>query len=199
MFFKMPSCLLAGSILSQLLSTQAYAEEPPFIVDEEFQSIDETEKFKLEHPDSATTEQIDKSPSYTIKHVSFRGGSVFELSEISKLVNPLIGKAVKPGDLRSVLNSINIKYRDAGYPLSYAYLPKQDLSSGRLEIYLIEGYIGRSEILIEDQDIQHRVHTLIEKIKNQRPLKTATFDRAIALIESTQAIDFASAHQNQKQ
>src|SRR5690606_26482620 len=73
---------------------------------------------------------------------------------------------------------------------SFAFLPKQNTADGMLTIALVEGYIARKEIVIEDEDVRARVERLAARMEGEKPLTMATFERYVALIEATPGYKF---------
>src|SRR3546814_8677404 len=64
----------------------------------------------------------------------------------SDLVAPYLGRCVTVDDIERLLGEVTKAYIDRGYATTRAYLPEQDLSSGRLRIEVVEGRISRIEV-----------------------------------------------------
>lgn len=180
--FKLKS--LAGLSLIAL-SPSIYAIEPPFIVEQKTTDFVEEKKPQVDLPEQQSLSTSSQEGVIHVEHVQFQGGTVFELTQLAEKVKPIIDKDASKTDLVNVLRSITSLYQEAGYPLSFAFLPNQDTVDGSLTIVLVEGYVARSEIVIEDEDVRHRVEKLAAKMHNEIPLKTATFERYLSFIEAT--------------
>lgn len=177
-----------------LIPLPSIADEPPLIVEEPAIDIsDEPQKKFIELPDVSATETSTTTDIGLIQDVQFQGGTVFELDELADLVLPIIGQPASRDLLLSTLDSITRKYINAGYPLSYAQIPsgqQQQLKAGKVVIVLVEGYIARSEIDVEDRHIEKRLQRYIDKMLNEKPLSRSTFERYSALMKATPGYQF---------
>src|SRR3546814_8032413 len=63
-----------------------------------------------------------------------------------RLVAPDLGRCVTVDDIERLLGEVTKAYIDRGYATTGAYVPEQDLSSGRLRIEVVEGRISRIEV-----------------------------------------------------
>lgn len=176
--------------LPLFIGQQAFAVEPPFIVEEAQPEAFVEDKPDVELPQKEALSTAKHVDTVHIERVQFQGGSVFELEELAQLVEPLIGRDVTKVDIVKVLRAITAKYKDAGYALSFAFLPKQSTADGMLTITLVEGYVARSEIVVEDPDVKKRIERLAAKLQNEKPLRQSTFERYVSLIESTPGYKF---------
>lgn len=187
----MPLLRLTLWLLCSCLFTPVWAVEPPFIVEQtEPASVPEQEEADIDIPTPktlSTTQQVD---TIRVEHVQFQGGTVFELAHLATLVQPLIGKDVSRVEIVNVLRAITDEYKQAGYALSFAQLPKQTTRDGRLTIVLVEGYIAQSEIAVEDEQVHTRLARLASRLEADRPLRRESFERYVKLIEATPGYRF---------
>ncbi|AFJ01248.1 hemolysin activation/secretion protein [Methylophaga frappieri] len=169
------------------------ANEPPLIVDEPFQKTPEISPSESELPSVPSESESVKTnaPAQVINDVNIIGGTVFDLETLSEWLQPIIGKTAQRDLLLQVVNKITTAYVQAGYPLSYAAIPPgQDLTKGRLSLVLVEGYLARSEIDVEEDHIQKRIERYVTQLMAEKPLTRKTFERYTALIESTPGYQF---------
>lgn len=186
----MKSMLIKTLLFSLFVTGSAWAVEPPFIVDEAEQEFIEKEKTEVDLPADETLSTARQVDTVRVDKVQFQGGTVFALEELAEMVKPLIGQDVTKAEIVAVLRSITVRYKEAGYALSFAFLPKQNTSSGLLTIVLVEGYITRKEIIIEDEDVKARIEKLAARMEGEKPLTTETFERYVSLIEATPGYKF---------
>lgn len=181
---------LSTALMLSLSGTVVMANELPLIVEDKalLQPAASTE---LEMPDQQALSQADTAERLYIKHIQFQGGTVFELTELASLVEPLIEQQVDRQTLASVLKSITRKYQQAGYPLAYAMVPEQSMQAGQLTIVLVEGAIVRSELVVEDESVRQRIEALITRLYEEKPLHKATFERVVGLIEQIPGYSFS--------
>lgn len=76
---------------------------------------------------------------FDIGRIDLKGATLPGAAERARLVAPFEGRCLAAGDLDELLRRITNWYIDRGYVTSRAYLPEQDLSSGTLEIVVVEG------------------------------------------------------------
>ncbi len=62
------------------------------------------------------------------------------------LVAPYLGRCLTVNDIERLLGDVTKAYIDRGYATTRAYLPEQDLSSGRLRVQVVEGRISAIEL-----------------------------------------------------
>ncbi len=177
-------------LLMLMFTADAYAVEPPLIVEQIPDEFVDKGKPKVDMPQQKQLSVTTQKGNIRVEHVQFQGGSVFELSLLAEKVRPIIGKQVGKTEIVKVLRAITKLYEDAGYVLSFAFVPKQGFNQGQLTIALVEGYVMRTEIEIADEDIKRRVERLVAKIQNEKPLTSATFERYVALIQKTPGYSF---------
>lgn len=131
----------------------------------------------------AAEEGVGPESQVLVSQVQIRGGSVFDLNTLSAPLQPLVGQRVAVSRLVEAVKQITRRYQEEGYPLSYAYLPGNNFQNGTLTVVVVEGYIARTEIAVEDPAVAQRVGRLADRMRKERPLTRATFERYTALIE----------------
>lgn len=182
--------LTAMTVVS-LLSGAAQANDVPSVIDERQPTLTPPVQDTLEQQGEGGAEislpgaagAIGPETQVPVERVQIRGGSVFELDALSAPLQPLVGQRVSVERLVEAVEAISRRYQDAGYPLSYAYLPSNNFQNGTLTVVVVEGYIARTEIAVEDTAVAQRVRRLAERMREERPLTRATFERYTALIE----------------
>ncbi|MGK2741371.1 ShlB/FhaC/HecB family hemolysin secretion/activation protein [Tepidicaulis sp. LMO-SS28] len=138
-----------------------------------------------------TQQGLSRETPVTVTHVRFVGGTVFPLEELSADFQPMIGEDVPLGEIADAVQRITARYQQAGYPLSYAYMPGNDLTDGTLVIVVVEGYIARTEIEVDNEAVAARIEALAEPLFAERPLTRASFERATLLMERIPGAKFA--------
>jgi len=83
-----------------------------------------------------------EKPCFPIRSVDVTGATKIAESEISKVVKEQISDCMGPKGIGALLQAISKLYIEAGYITSRALLPEQDLSTGFLQITIVEGRIG---------------------------------------------------------
>lgn len=84
---------------------------------------------------------------FKLERVIINGNTVFSTQDLISIFAPSYNKTISLADLQGLVEKISIKYRDAGYILSHAILPAQEIKNGIVHVQVIEGFI--SKIVIE--------------------------------------------------
>lgn len=130
----------------------------------------------LQQPALATSTPVQ------VHKVRFEGGTVYPLSDLREHYQPLIGRQVSLGELVELTDRLTQRYRQDGYLLSYALLPPQDFSEGRVRVVLVEGYIGDYQIEGDIGPARDYLAQLMDKLMTERPLTRASLERYTGLI-----------------
>ena len=109
------------------------------------------------------------------------------------MVENKINKELNYADLRNILQDISFYYRSKGY-LATAFLPEQDITDGKVQIFIVEGRIGKVEIKADAKKklniSRERISRFIfNKIKANEILNIVQLDRNIRNLNNTPGIN----------
>lgn len=76
---------------------------------------------------------------FPIKDIELKGADSLPAPDRERLLKPYIGQCLGVSQLNQVLKAITDYYIDKGMVTSRAYLPQQDLSTGHLQVLVVEG------------------------------------------------------------
>ncbi|MDQ0737877.1 ShlB/FhaC/HecB family hemolysin secretion/activation protein [Pseudomonas sp. W4I3] len=76
---------------------------------------------------------------FPIKNIELKGADSLPASDRERLLKPYIGQCLGVAQLNELLKAITDYYLGKGRVTSRAYLPQQDLSSGHLQVLVVEG------------------------------------------------------------
>ncbi len=126
-----------------------------------------------------------------LKHVELAGNTVFTEEELKPLYAKYIGQEVSLKRVYQIAARITRHYREAGYLLSYAYVPDQELADGTVKIAIAEGYIG--EVRIDGEDKNARItRQYIERIKAERPINDKTLESILLRLNDLPSTSYRS-------
>jgi len=120
-----------------------------------------------------------KSVKVVLKEVTIEGTSLL-LPQAQEVTKGYIGPTITGADIFELARSLTALYRNAGYLLTVVLVPPQDLSSGRLRLRVVEGYVANVHVE-GDPAVADRLTQLGEKIKASRPLHADTLERYLLL------------------
>lgn len=76
---------------------------------------------------------------FPIQDIELKGADSLSAADRARLLKPYIGQCLGVAQLNQLLKAIIDHYIDNGRVTSRAYLPQQDLSSGHLQVLVVEG------------------------------------------------------------
>ena len=88
---------------------------------------------------------------FILKALSIKGGESFPVETITSLSPLETGTQITLSDLYEFADIITTYYRNQGYALSFALVPAQDITDGRVRIEIIEGHID--ELVIREENL----------------------------------------------
>nr|WP_312014488.1 ShlB/FhaC/HecB family hemolysin secretion/activation protein [Bradyrhizobium sp. AUGA SZCCT0283] len=125
--------------------------------------------------------QGDSKPLFALRHVSISGAVAIPQERLAATYQSYIGKKVSQADLAAIAAAVSDVYRAAGFHLSRAIVPPQDIQGGRLRIQVIEGSV--TELTLKgDGAEQFGVRPMLEAVLTERPSRLATLERQLLLI-----------------
>ena len=127
------------------------------------------------------TPPADTKPLFKLTAVLVRGERVISRDKIAETYRSYIGRTVSQADLVAIAGKISDLYRDAGYHLSRAIVPPQDIKNGRIQIQVIEGKIA--EIVLKGEGTeQFGVRALLHPAAVEQASRLATLERQLLLV-----------------
>jgi hemolysin activation/secretion protein len=125
--------------------------------------------------------QGDTKPLFVLRHVSISGAAAIPQDRLAATYQSYVGKKVSQADLAAIAAAVSDVYRAAGFHLSRAIVPPQDIQGGRLRIQVVEGSI--TELVLKgDGAEQFGVRPMLDAVLAERPSRLATLERQLLLI-----------------
>lgn len=118
---------------------------------------------------------------FTLSSVKLDGAATIPPSSLAPLYSDKIGKTVRLAEIFAVARAMTRLYAEAGYPLSLAYVPAQEITDGAVRIRVIEGYVGEIAVEGAPRGADTRLRKLGGKIMAERPLRQKTLERYLLL------------------
>lgn len=139
----------------------------------------------LEEPAPAAGAKAE--PSFVLTAVVIQGNTVFAPGELARLYEDFLVRSVTLVEVQEIAQRITKKYQDAGYILSRAIVPPQEVTGGLLAVRVIEGYVAR--VSFEGAPGQEDLLApYAEKITEARPTTLAVLERYLLLINDLAGI-----------
>ena len=150
-------------------------------------SIDDLNSSANDDLRKETTEPADAELAIFIRSVSIKGGTVFKDEELDYCSTKVVGKTVSETDLAGLSDCLTQHYQKAGYSLSRAIIPPQDVNGGRLIVRIVEGYISHVTFKGGNAD-QFGVRKFASPLMEQKPLTQAHLERYLLLISDAPGV-----------
>jgi hemolysin activation/secretion protein len=125
----------------------------------------------------------DRKPLFVLRAVSIAGASALPHDRLSASYRPYLGKMVSQADLAAIAQAISDCYRAAGFHLSRAIVPPQDIEGGRVRIHVIEGSITEVELRGDGAE-QFGVRPMFNPVLSEHPSRLATLERQLLLVNN---------------
>lgn len=136
------------------------------------------------------TPPADTKPLFKLTTVAVKGASVIPGDMIAETYRSYVGKTVSLADLATIAGKISDLYRDAGYHLSRAIVPPQDIKNGRIRVRVIEGKIA--EIVLKgDGTEQFGVRPMLEPVASEQVSRLQTLERQLLLVNDLPGVRIA--------
>lgn len=161
-----PQALRAGNPLDVLPPT------PP----------DATGEVRVETAPAPTPAPDLLASSVTPTRFDIEGVRAIDFAPVAASFAPLVGKTVTVADLVAQASQATSLYREAGYPLSFFFVPPQDLAGGVVRVVAVEGHIAQVRIEGDPGRSAERIEAIAQVLTGEKPLRRATFERATALL-----------------
>ena len=118
--------------------------------------------------------------TFVLGAVNIEGASVFTTEDLARSFEPYLAGRVGQAELDKIAADITERYREAGYLLSYAMIPRQAVRSGIVRIRVVEGFIERVRIRGERRAAEG-LRDLGDRLGADRPLRKSTLERSLGL------------------
>ena len=131
--------------------------------------------------------------SIEIKGFKFSGAINVSEDKLLSRGGSYAGKSYTLGELEKITSLITKAYREEGYFVARAYIPKQSMSDGMLEIAIIEGNYGKFKLTNNSLVNNERVQGMLDDVKGDNIVSSNTLERAMLLINDTPGVKVTGA------
>ena len=125
--------------------------------------------------------KADTKPMFVLRHVAISGAVAIPSQQLVTAYQPYLGKNVSQADLADMASAVSDVYRTAGFHLSRAIIPVQDIKDGTIRLQVIEGSITELALKGEGAE-QFGIRPMLDVVVIERPSRLATLERQLLLI-----------------
>ena len=123
--------------------------------------------------------------SVAIKGFSFSGALHVKPETLQSLLSSYSGKSYTLAELEKIASLVTKYYREQGYFVARAYIPKQSMNEGILEIAIIEGNYGAFKLTNNSLVNTESIQGMLDDVKTDNIVSSSTLERAMLLINDT--------------
>jgi hemolysin activation/secretion protein len=190
--------LIISAIVSSVPATAQQASQPGFDprqTEKRFDALQSGQtpatRSALQMPLLSRPEaRADSKPLVKLRQVSVTGALTIPADQLITAYQPYLGKEVSQADLVAIAGAISDLYRAAGFHLSRAIVPPQDIRDGHLRLQVIEGSI--TEVALKGEDVERfGVRPLLDPVVAEQPSRLATLERQLLLINGRPGVRIA--------
>jgi hemolysin activation/secretion protein len=132
----------------------------------------------------------DTKPLFKLRGVSLTGARAIPREQITRAYQPYLGKSVSQADLAAIAAAVSDLYRAAGFHLSRAIVPPQDIAGGEVRLQVIEGSITEVELKGDGAE-QFGIRPLLDPALAEDPSRLATLERQLLMINGRPGVRIA--------
>jgi hemolysin activation/secretion protein len=128
----------------------------------------------------SATPTADPTPLFVLRHISIVGATAIPRDHLATAYQPYIGRKVSQADLAAIAAGISDIYRAAGFHLSRAIVPPQDINGGTVSVKVIEGSITALDLKGEGAE-EFGVRQMLSPVIAEQPSRLTTLERKLLL------------------
>ncbi len=131
-------------------------------------------------------------PLLALKTVAVEGVITFSAEEIAKEYRDYLGRKISQEDLQKITSAITELYRKAGFHLSRAIIPPQEVVGGNLRILVIEGAITELQFKGSTPE-QYGLRSYFAPVLTENPSRLKTVERSLLLANDLPGVRITDA------
>jgi hemolysin activation/secretion protein len=135
---------------------------------------------------------LDVPGTITVKQFEFVGNTVFSSKELNQAIANFTQKPVSFAQLVEAANQITKLYVDQGYITTGAYIPEQNLTSGKVKIQIVEGSLASIEVEVKGRLRANYIRDRLAQ-KTDAPLNINQLQSALQLLQLNPLVDSLNA------
>jgi len=138
----------------------------------------------LSTPGGGAASQIEP---FLLTGIRLTGAQLIAAEDFIASYEEFMAREVTGADLITITQRLTDKLKAAGYSLSYAYVPAQDVSAGVLTIDIVAGRIG--EVVLNGVENDARLQPYFSALLSARAVTQAELERAILLVHDLSGLE----------
>lgn len=135
--------------------------------------------------------------SFKLNDLRLNGVKALSNEELQSITAPYIGRDVTLADLEGLAQAITARYKERGYFLAQAVVPVQTVRDGIVEISVIEGRLGKVDVVVApDAPISEaRVRGFLAPLQPGEAVSAPAYERSMLLLSDQPGVKVSSGLQ----
>lgn len=123
-----------------------------------------------------------EAAKFVFRGLTIEGAHAIPADALRKAWPHQVGETASAADVFRFAEAITTAYRRAGYALSFAIVPAQDIENGSFTVRMIEGFVQRVDVTGGASDrVRAHVAAITRRLQGAAPLRTIDLERALLL------------------
>ncbi|HET6789447.1 MAG TPA: POTRA domain-containing protein, partial [Aquabacterium sp.] len=123
--------------------------------------------------------------SFDVKQLHITGNTLFSTEVLMALVSDVPGQKRSLADLQHATDLITGYYQNAGYPTARAVLPVQEVRDGVVQILVIEGRVGKVNVINNSLISDEQTRRLVGELPVGSVVHEPSLERRLLLLGET--------------
>jgi len=124
-----------------------------------------------------------KKVKFKLTRLVIQGATVFKNRQFFYLYKNFLGKQITLHHIYRIADAITKKYRNAGYILTKAIVPPQEIDDGTVRLNIMEGYIDNVRVQGRVEGPKKLLNAFRKRLLRSRPLHAKDLERYLLLID----------------
>lgn len=123
-----------------------------------------------------------QSKPFLVRTIEVTGSTLLPEKTLRALIATDEGKEVTLADLYGLAEKISAAYREAGYPLTRAYVPAQTIENGKVRIAVVEARYDHVKLNNQSTVTDRTLEKTLAPVHNGEPVYNPTLERSLLLL-----------------
>lgn len=147
----------------------------------------------FQKPAASPTSPEGSKISFVLTQVIIEGNCVYSTDTLQAIFAPYINHTITVTQLQSLVQKVTDKYQNAGYFLSKALLPPQEIKGGIVKVKVIEGFISHIKVQgVKNKPLIRFLNHYGADIIAIKPIRLAELERILLLINDVPGVTVKS-------
>jgi hemolysin activation/secretion protein len=124
-----------------------------------------------------------KKVKFKLTRLAIQGATVYRNKQFFHLYKNFLGKQISLYHVYQIADAITKKYRNAGYILTKAIVPPQEINDGVVRLDIMEGFIDKVRVKGRLEGPKKLMNAYRKRLLKSRPLHAKDLERYLLLID----------------